>query len=77
MYTLLNLGTMLLMFTMYPLFILLELSLRPFRCKYPRRLQQKLSKRLYWNSSINFFRESYLVALMCVLINMKAFAFDT
>ena len=77
MYTLMNLGTMLLLFSMYPVLILFELSLRVLKCKYPRKLHLKISKPLYWNSSINFFRESYLVALMCVLINLKALSFDT
>ena len=33
--------------------------------------------RLYWNSSIRIFKEGYIIALMCALINMRAFTSDT
>ena len=77
MYALLNLGTMLLFLLLFPALALLDVLLICFQCKYPVILRKKLKKELYWNSTITFFKECYLVAIMCALINLKAFTFDT
>ena len=77
LYVLINLGSMLILFILFPALALAEIIMRVIPFRYPRAGSSYLRKRLYWNSSIRFFRESYAIALMCALINMKAFTAAT
>ena len=77
MYSIVNLGTILVIILVFPTLVAIEFISRQMTCKYPIKMNQKLKKALYWNSSIMFFRESFVIALISVLINLKALTFDT
>ena len=68
---------MLILFILFPTLALIEILARVIPNKNSKKLSEYLRKKLYWNSSIRLFRESYAIALMCALINMKAFTLDT
>ena len=77
MYTIINLGSLLIFFVIFPVAYIFELLLRLINCKHSTKLNKKLRNLLYWNSSIRFFRESYAITLMCAFINLKALTFVT
>ena len=77
MYCLINLGTILILMALIPVLVILQLILKAMRCKYPKMANELLKKVLYWNSLITIFRESFVIAIMCALINLKAFTADT
>lgn len=77
MYSIINLSTILILIIIFPSLSALELLLRSMKCKYPVKMRHKLNRLLYWNASIRFFRESFVMALMCAAINLKAFTSGT
>ena len=77
MYVLINLGSMLILFILFPSLAFLEVVMRFIPARNTQKASKFLRKKLYWNSSIRFFKESYAIALMCALINMKAFTSST
>ena len=77
MYVLINLGSMLILFILFPTLALIEILARVIPNENSKKLSEYLRKKLYWNSSIRLFKESYAIALMCALINMKAFTLVT
>ena len=76
-YSIINLGTVLILLICLPAFAILELIIRHMKCKYPVKVNQKLRSVLYWNSPITLFRESFVMALMCGLINLRQLTFNT
>ena len=77
MYCIINLSTILILMIIFPSLACLELVLRFMKCKYAVKIRHRLRKLLYWNASIRFFRESFVMALMCASINLKAFTAET
>ena len=74
MYVLINLGSLLILFVLFPALAFLEIIMRFIPIRNTQKVAKFLRKKLYWNTSIRLFKESYAIALMCALINMKAFS---
>ena len=77
MYTLMNLGTMLIILMLFPALALIEVFLKIIKCSCSQKMRQKLRNSLYWNTSITLYKECYLMAIMCAFINLKTFTFIT
>jgi hypothetical protein len=72
-----NLGTMGLIILSFPILVFFELILRPFKnTKKLVEWQQSLSKTLYWNFLIRILLESYMIVIVCALINMTDLDFS-
>ena len=77
MYVIINLGSMLFLFVLFPILAILEIIMRIIPTNYTKKGSNYLRRTIYWNSSIRLFKESYAIALMCALINMKAISAAT
>ena len=76
-YSVINLNTVLVLLFCFPVLAIFELILRLMTCKYPVKVSMKLKKNLYWNSSITLFRESFIIILICGLINLRVLTYNT
>ena len=65
MYVIINLGSMLFLFILFPILAVPEIIMRIIPAKYTKKGSNYLRKTIYWNSSIRLFKESYAIALMC------------
>jgi hypothetical protein len=78
-YFLNNMGTMILFYVFYPLFILLERLI--FRCRNCSvlcwKFHRSLRKSLYWNAILTGIFESYALIATCCLISLPMTKFDT
>ena len=76
MYCIINLGSLLILIVIFPILVVFELILRSMSCECATLVNTKLKKLLYWNPTITTLKESYLIALMCALINLRAFTIE-
>ena len=75
-----NLGTM---FVFYLIYITIALFIAPslFCCrtksKRVKKCSKKLNKSIYWGTLITLINESYIIFVVCVLINIQIFSMDS
>ena len=79
-YWMVNLGTM---FVFYLIYIAIALFIAPslFCCrtksKRVKKCSKKLNKSIYWGTLITLINESYIIFVVCVLINLQIFSMDS
>jgi len=74
-----NMGSMFIIFIMYPVLILLELLLRLMTKVCPTCADpwMYLRQKLYWNALIRLVFEGYSIISICCLIQIKYLSFET
>jgi len=73
-----NIGSMILIMSVYPVFVLLSALFRSVcRCRSFTKFQHKLSVFLFWNKPIVTLMEAYCMLCLCCLINMTQISFDS
>ena len=77
MYTLSNLGTILILILLFPILAVIIKLLKCVGGARAHRLSKKIEAKLYWNATIQVIKESYAIALMCCFINLTAFYWVT
>ena len=67
-----NLGTLGLIFSFFPLIYLIPALLAPFSAlRHLRKTREKLMRTFYWSSPIRLLLESYILIVICSLINAR------
>ena len=76
-YFLVNMGTLAAIFLVYFGLILLSPFLWAIRnsCRCMKRSSKWLKGKLFWNSLITIVQESYMIFIVCILINLKVLNF--
>ena len=75
-----NLGTM---FVFYLIYIFIAMFIAPSllccrtRSKRIKKCSKKLNKAVYWGVLLTLLNESYIIAIVCVMINLKIFSMDS
>ena len=67
-----NLGSFLLFMCLYPMMIVIWLTmicLGKLRCASAQRREEQLRPTIFWNWPISFLRDSYIVIVICCLYN--------
>jgi len=79
MYTLNNIGTMLVFYILYPFFVLIEIGLRRFRnCSvFCYKIHRSIRKSLYYEMLLTGIFESYLQICICCLIGLNFINFGS
>ena len=77
MYCLINIGSILILMVLFPILVAFDLILRLISYKYAIKANNKLKQILYWNTTLTTFKESYLIALLCAFINLRALSSET
>jgi len=73
-----NIGSMILIISVYPVFVLLSALFKSVcRCRRFSKFQHKLSIFLFWNKPIVTLMEAYCMLCLCCLINMTQISFDS
>ena len=78
-YFLVNMGTMVIFYAIYLLCFLIAPVLRACRgcSKFIKRRSKKLDAGVYWGNLITLLQESYMIIIVCVLINIQIFSMDS
>ena len=64
-----NFGTMGFFGALYPIFYAFYFIIKPFMCC--KRCKRSLRRSLFWNALLRYIIESYLIGLLCALINLN------
>ena len=78
-YFLVNMGTMVIFYLIYLFFFILAPIIRLLRksCRCMKRCSKRLDRSIYWGSLITLMNESYMIIIVCALINIKIFSMDS
>ena len=74
-YFLVNMGTLALFWLILMALTLLYLILKPCSCAV--RLSSKIKIWLYWGSFFTLINESFMIVIVCLLINIQVLSFET
>ena len=78
-YFLVNMGAMVVFYIIYLLCLIIAPFIRMCRksCRCCKRTSQRLDDSIYWHALITLMNESYMIIVVCVLINIKIFSWDS
>ena len=77
MYFVYNIGSMIISYIAFPILSLIVACLKPCykKSKCLTSVYNKIRQQIYWNSTIKVLTETYVIVVMCVLINSKYVSF--
>ena len=81
-YFLVNMGTILVFVLTYILSLIVSPIISLFSygrcsCKWMKKITKRLNNKIFWGSLIVLMNESYMIVIVCVLINIRVLSMDS
>ena len=76
-YLIVNLGTILLVLMAFPVVMAITAGVKLTKWKKTTEVSNKIQKMVFWNSTLRFLKESFVIILICCFINLEAFTIET